>query len=334
MDEFGRGRGGAPIVQATYTGTNGHRYRIGNLALAVTHPYAAAPNGGTSPTGGYMSQTITKEVSGILPFTIVHAWGDPSGLRRSGEAGRQRAAAAGHRAARLQMCGKPHPWMRATASASGHAAAWIVQSSKAAHLHAQIAGSVYQPHHSVGVVTADVTLGVYSPYTAQTFALDPSTDINNYPYYWNVLDKFDRMDVDTAFSLTSKTADPQAAAPPCSPVPAVFDALEGSVVAQGSDLPDISSAATRFAWADGAAGGGGRLRLRRGAPVLHLHHVERLLRLRACQAENVSSATYTRPPIPAVPTTVTASRVSPIRRPRPISARRRPISSSAACSRR
>ena len=58
------------------------------------------------------------------------------------------------------------------------------------------------------------------------------------------------MDIDSAFNLTSKTADPVGRRAAIFAIAAASGALEGSVVAQTSDLPDTASTATRFAWGD------------------------------------------------------------------------------------
>ena len=169
VDSVGRGVGGAAPVQATYSGYNAHQLRIGKVTLTVNHPYAASADGTATTHGDYQDDVITKEASGVLGFTIVHAWGDANGLAANWDSRYDTQLPPQIAAPGCEMCGQPRTTDAGDGKRETFAAAWIVQSSKAARLHAQIGGSIYQLHHSVGVVAADVTLGIYGLYTLETF---------------------------------------------------------------------------------------------------------------------------------------------------------------------
>jgi RHS repeat-associated protein len=117
------------------------------------------------------------------------------------------------------------------------AAAWLAQSSRAAELNAALAKSIYTHHYSIGLVAADIN--------SDATVVDPdSPGLNR----WSVTDSYDRMDFETGFSMTSRTADILARRAAIHATAASLEVLEGSVNAQVSDLPDTTSTATRFAW--------------------------------------------------------------------------------------
>lgn len=123
---------------------------------------------------------------------------------------------------------------------------WLAQASRAGALHGQIAGSVFQPHYSVGVVSADTWVR-YSAWMSETTApLKP---------WYSIGDSYDRLDIDTGFSLTSRTSDVVARRAGVHAIAATINALEGSVAAQIADLPDVTSTASRFAWGNAPPSG-------------------------------------------------------------------------------
>jgi RHS repeat-associated protein len=257
-DESGAGVAGAPAVLGTYTDAFPHIYRKGSLVLTVSHPYAVSATGATvadKASDAYMYQVVTKLVNTNLPFVVVHAWGDSNGLAAKWDKRFDTLLPPNVTPSGCETCGQPPQQSTGDATREGFAANWIVQSSKAARLHAAIGGSVYQLHHAVGVAAADITLNLYSPYTAKVIYNNDSYNPDNLPLYWNVVDKFDRIDVDTSFSLTSKTADPAGRRAAIFAIAATSDALEGSVVNQTADLPDTVSTTTRFEWGNAPPSG-------------------------------------------------------------------------------
>ncbi len=247
-DENGRSIAGAPTAQATYTGVSPIGDRYGTLTLTVGHPYASDGSGGTTATGTYMDATVVKPVSMVVPFVIVNAYGDANGMVKKWGS-REDAEVSGPPPAPgscMENCGDPPAMSLTDGSREAYAAAWIDQSSKAARLQAQIGNSTYQLHHALGVVTGNTYMGVGSPYliTGQ-----PNT------LYWQIFDTFQRIDVDSAFSVTNKAANANNRRAVIFSIATTKAALEGSVVAQNTDTPDISTSATRFDWANAPPSG-------------------------------------------------------------------------------
>jgi RHS repeat-associated protein len=239
VDEFG-------VVQATlssYTSPDPPIYSMGTITLAVNHPYLADANGTLSLLGTYMDTVIVRPVHYATPFTIVHGWGEanrglidtwasrpdmllppkipPGGCDNTCTAGHRQSA---NNAQREQL-----------------SALWLVQTSKAARLHASIANSIYTHHHTVGVVAGDTEVDVFTNITQPN---QPAT-LQYFP-----TENFDRIDADTSMSVTSTTSNASDRRVAIEAIAATMDALEGSVSAQQADLPDTTSTATRFEWAN------------------------------------------------------------------------------------
>lgn len=195
----------------------------GTLTLTLNAPYAAN-------SGLYMDTVFSRAVSYALPFTIVQGSGDAGrGLIDKWGSRRDSAMPAVPDATCLVCFVKYKAW-KGDGRRELLAASWLAQSSKAARIHAAIAKSIYAHHYSIGVVAADTAV-VQTPNGS----------------YW-ITDSFDRVDVETGLSLTSKAAvslDRRAA---IHAMAATISALKGSVSAQVSDLPDSTSTATRFEW--------------------------------------------------------------------------------------
>jgi RHS repeat-associated protein len=216
------------------------RYLNGEITLSVNHPYVAAGNNTLQLLGDYMDTYAVKRVWYPTPVIIVLGFGD-----------------SGHGAVDKWANIQDHPLKKIfppgceactlgyrTSDGYGRRvqldAGWLAQTSIAARLHAQLANSTYTLHHAFGVVTGDAEV----PFTRRT---GPSgTFIFNY----EVNESFDRIDVELGFSLTSKTASTASRRAAVHAIAATVDALEGSVVGQNQDLPDITSTATRFDWAN------------------------------------------------------------------------------------
>jgi RHS repeat-associated protein len=243
-DETGNGVAGAPTTIASYSGSIAIPLRGGPLTLTVNHPYAASADGTSTTHGDYMDSVVVKQTNLMVPFIIVNAWGDANGLSKYYGSRNDTVLPA-----RLMWCDcDPGNGLEAgDGKRESLAASWIVQSSKAARLHAAIAGGIYQLHHAVGVVNGDAFLGQYSQAQDPTFLWSTLAVPLSQSFYALVNTNI-RLDVDSGFSLVSKTADAVARRAAIFSIAATTDALEGSVVEQQSDLPDTTSTATRFEW--------------------------------------------------------------------------------------
>ena len=234
---------GENTILADYTASENARLSYGQVNLTVNAPYAAA---GGAADGSYMDAYSVKEVTYALPFTIVAGWG---------ETGRGLVSKWGSRSdmtlpmqVNPQGCETCNTGLVSTAGDSRReqlAVEWLAQASRAGVLHAQIAGSVFQPHYSVGVVSAD-TYVRYSAWPGETGPVKP---------WYSIGDSYDRLDIDTGFSLTSRSSDAVARRAGVHAIAATINALEGSVAAQIADLPDVTSTASRFAWGNAPPSG-------------------------------------------------------------------------------
>ena len=207
------------------------------MTLHVDHPYAAQ-------SGAYLDTTITKDVVLITPLTIVAAWGDIGpGLLARWSSMRAQDKSPPYllhppNGCDDSVCQNFYPGSVGDLAREKEAAGWLAQYTKAAHLHAQIAKSVVQLHHELGFVYGDAVL---NPQYSNPLG-DPD---------WVLADNFDRLDVDSAFSLSTTTSTTTSAATRRGAVQAIAassSALEGSMGAQQADAPDTTSTATRFEW--------------------------------------------------------------------------------------
>lgn len=233
VDEFGNAN-----ILAAYSAAQSPSYSYGSITLGVNHPYAA-DNTGTATGGTYMDATVLKGVRYAVPFTIIHGWGDTN----RGLIDKWTSRADGVLPSIVQPgCDNCEPGFlmsKGDGRRERLAAEWLVQSSKAARLHAAIANSIYTHHHTIGISSADTKVRLY------TF-----NDATGAPtiHKYSVTDSFDKVDVETGISLTSVTGDAVARRAGLHAIAATEAALEATVIAQASDLPDTSSVATRFQW--------------------------------------------------------------------------------------
>jgi hypothetical protein len=174
------------------------------------------------------------------PFTIVHGWGDTNrglidkwGSRAGGALPFPPANP------NCETCNAT-TYLNANGDAPREvlAASWLVQASKAGRLHASIANSVFTHHHTIGIVAGDTVVS--------TVDLTPTGATRTYEY--SISESFDRVDVETGFSVTSLTENATDRRAAVHAIAATMDALEGSAAAQTEDLPDTVSTATRFEW--------------------------------------------------------------------------------------
>jgi RHS repeat-associated protein len=242
VDEFGRlsavNSSGTPVPLATFTNADDPNYSVGTLTLTVNHPYVADAAGTTSTLGTYMDTVVTRTLRFSTPFMIVHGWGDTNrGLV-------DKWGATGNGSLPLQppngceTCSVGYVSSTGDGTRQQMGANWLLQSSKAGRLHASIANSIYTHHHSIGIVAGDTVIS--------TVNISPQGPTPT--YNWRVTDNFDRLDVESGFSVTSFTESALDRRAAIHAIAATSDALEGAVAAQISDLPDTVSTAMRFEW--------------------------------------------------------------------------------------
>jgi RHS repeat-associated protein len=230
---------GNAITVATSSGTAS--FNRGTITLSVNHPYAASADGSNTTHGDYMDVSKTTTLTYYVAFSILQGWGDTS---------RHLVEKMGTRLdmpypstptpTGCEICPSAYFATQGDGRREQYATEWLAQASTAARLHAAIAKSIYVQHHSIGIVTADTSEvnivdggGDGPPVTVPTIG-----------------ESYDRIDVDSAFSLTSTTANAADRRAAIHAIAATQEALEGSVAAQIADLPDTSSTATRFEWAN------------------------------------------------------------------------------------
>jgi RHS repeat-associated protein len=213
-------------------------FNVGAMTLTADHPYPSAANGTTTLNRDYMDVIAAKTIRFASPLVIVHGWGD---------AGRGLVEKLGSRmdttlvpliTSGCETCAVGPRGSKGDGRREQLAASWLAQSSTGARLHAEIAKSVYQHHHSIGVVEAESEV--------RGFPFSNPNPLAEYRY--TIIDSFDRFDIESGFSLTSKSADATVRRAAVHAIAATIDALEGSASAQAADLPDTASTATRFEW--------------------------------------------------------------------------------------
>ena len=234
VDEFG-----ASTTLQSLSNTDTTFYSIGTVSLAVNHPYPADAAGSLTATGTYMDTVFTRDhVRYSTPFVIVHGWGDTN---------RGLVDKWGHKpdtpipfmpANGCETCVSAYHAGKGDRSRERLVASWLVQSSKAARLHASIGKSIYTNHHSIGIAHGDTEI----------HSVNVTPHVPTPTWNYSIAESFDRFDVETGFSVTSTTANAADRRAVIHAVAATQDALEGSVSAQISDLPDTASTATRFEW--------------------------------------------------------------------------------------
>jgi RHS repeat-associated protein len=234
VDEFG-----TATVLSTYQSPDNSAYSVGTISLVVTHPYLADDAGSLNPTGTYMNTTVSRVVRYATPFTIVHGWGETNRGLVDKWSSRPDAEFVGLMQPNgCETCTYGHKASKGDGQREQLTALWLLQSSKAARLHASIANSVYTHHHTVGIVAGDTEV--------QTTNTSPPGSPANYVY--SVIDSFDRVDADMGFSVTSTSANMSDRGAAILAIAETIETLEGSVSAQQADLPDVTSTATRFEW--------------------------------------------------------------------------------------
>ncbi len=227
------------------------------MTLSVQHPYAASATSTiTTASGGYMSATLTRPVVLITSMTIVDGFGDTSGALFTKWADEKAGDTPNPitmyscpvSGGDLAICGTMHTGGTGDFEREKMSANWLGQYTRAAHLHAAIAGAAYQLHHEIGFAYGDNFLNPVYETTLDQQEENPIYEIG---------DNFNRLDVDSALSVESRTADPVARRATIQAIAASSAALEGSVSAQMDGLPDTASTATRFEWGNAPPGTAG-----------------------------------------------------------------------------
>jgi RHS repeat-associated protein len=235
VDETGVG-----VTVGTYTTNLNAGYMVGDITLTASHPYAAAADGTSVLAGTYMDATTVKHARYSTPLTIVHGWGDTGRGLVDKWGTRTDSSLPNSPSQGCETCGSGYFGSKGDGRREQLVASWLAQATRAARLHAAIAKSVYSLHHSIGIVAANTEI--------KTTNLNESEPGAPPVYVLTVVDSFDRIDVDSAFSLTSKSANAVERRAAVQAIAGTMEALEGSVAAQISDLPDTTSTATRFEW--------------------------------------------------------------------------------------
>jgi RHS repeat-associated protein len=237
VDEFGNA---TPLPSGAYSDATNPAEANGTITIAVNHPYVADAAGSLGTPGTYMDTVYSRSLRFSTPFTIVHGWGDADRGLVDKWATRLDGAIPPECAPAAETCASQQYPLASAGDGRREqlAASWIVQSSVAARLHAQIANSIFTHHHSIGIVAGDSEVKS----TVVSVSGAPQRTI------YAVGDNFDRLDIESAFSVTSLTEAPADRRAVIHAVAATMDALEGSQSAQIADLPDTTSTATRFEW--------------------------------------------------------------------------------------
>jgi RHS repeat-associated protein len=220
-------------------------FNVGEMTLSVNHPYPVAADGTTTLTRDYMDAITTKSIHFATPLVIVNGWGDSGQGLIEKLGSRVDTALVPLITSGCETCALGFLASQGDGRREQLSAGWLAQSSTAARLHAAIAKSIYQHHHSIGIVEGESEV--------RGFPFGNPNPTGEYRY--TIIDSFDRFDIDTGISLTSKTAAGLDRRPAVHAIAETIDALEGSAAAQSADLPDTGSTSTRFEWANAPPGG-------------------------------------------------------------------------------
>ena len=232
-DEAGDGVNVYPQSHACNVGFN-----VGDITLTANHPYPVSADGTTGTAGTYMDIATTRRVKYANALSIVHGWGDIGRGLIDKIGTRMEDTMRPLVTDGCELCTSQFHAQTGAARREQLTASWLAQSSKAARLHAAIAKSIYSHHHSLGVIEGETEIE----------AVNKAPNGGTPDYLFMVSDSFDRLDIESGISLTSKTADAPARRAAVHAIAATMDALEASASAQTSDLPDTSSTATKFEW--------------------------------------------------------------------------------------
>ncbi|MEI9933156.1 MAG: hypothetical protein WDM89_22150 [Rhizomicrobium sp.] len=184
------------LLTYTDTGETPSLYPHISVTLTADHPYAASSSG-SGTDGSYMDETVTKLGSPITPISIVQGWGDTSNAlfaKWSIEKVQDTALPGLVGSYDCDNCISDYFGPTGDFTRDKTSAGYLAQYTQAAQLHAALINGVAQLHHVIGVAYGDDTVGKSVPPPEMGFD-------------YIVRDSYARMDIDSALSLTSKTAD-------------------------------------------------------------------------------------------------------------------------------
>ncbi|MFT4252342.1 MAG: transglutaminase domain-containing protein [Caulobacter sp.] len=210
----------------------------GILQLSVDHPYAAG-------SGGYADQTVRKYVGLTVPVAIVAGFGSTSdalGAKWAGERAKdellpRQQGSYQCEAGKEYQCFPTYRTSAADQQRHRLAANWLAVTSQAFYVHNRLAAIEGQHHHSLGV-----TAWRYKVVSRQDNTLQIAD--------WSIAEQTTNLDVDSMFSLASRTNDAGKVQATSRAFAVTAAALEGALVEQVLDTPDSASTAARFAWAN------------------------------------------------------------------------------------
>ncbi len=213
------------------------------LTMTADHPFAASGDGGT---GTYGDATVLKHVDFLYPATLVHAWGRTSpNLLAKWE--REQAGDHTYPATLARAPTDQGPSDAEVVGVSGDmtrsrlAATWLAQFTRSTELHAELANARPVFLHTLGAVSAnEAPVAPLPDWTGYEPGVSPEGFIP--------MDETAVVDLETSFGLVSRTSDANNRRAAVHAIAATAAALEGSVVAQLTDNPDVASTATRMAW--------------------------------------------------------------------------------------
>lgn len=208
-----------------------------HLSIGADHPFAAAD-------GTYGDAVVKKAFNPIDPATLLVAWGATSPALLAKWESEQAFDTPGAITAYMPLSENGN-----IATGSGDllrarlAATWMAQFSQAAELHARVSGGRAILLHSLGIVSSQ-----QSTVRMPSLPWAPDQETGATPTGFNTYDEVAVLDIESSFGLVNRTSDASARRGALHAIAATAAALEGSVIAQIADSPDVSSTATRLAW--------------------------------------------------------------------------------------
>lgn len=222
-----------------------------NVVLTAWHPYAAN-------SGAYGDHSIDGLISVTTPVSIVHGWGDVSQAlvtKWAGELADDRVqprqnfsmvCASGHQALPVTGCTTNLPQPAGDFVRDKLGATWLGQFSRMLDLNARVASAKSQHHHSIGFAYSDQ----YSR-MVQVDGLNEACEDQS--CIWGIPEEFQVLDVSSSISLTHSSADSTTRRAALHTAATLGAALEGDVVLQLLNTPQVVSTASRFSWQNATA---------------------------------------------------------------------------------
>jgi len=221
-------------IGSKYVGSDSPIERSAVVILEIDHPYAANSGNYLDATG---SNGLLKRVNTVSPVVIVLGLGDTSSSlvdKISSEQGDDRllpySQYYGVGNEPLDRPRQPAGQITLSRSASG----WLAQYSRMAMLQARMRNGVHALHHSFGV--------------AYRRSFVKNTNVSQCASCWSVSQGAFVLDVETAVSVNSRTADTTDQSALALSLSAAANTLEGSQLEQVTNGASPASVAHRFHW--------------------------------------------------------------------------------------